>query len=72
MRVSQLLKLMDKTDFVGIFDAEKPIGKDRIYQGEVRGIKKDDPVNINRVVKVFAYDDSIIIQAAKSKTRGSE
>lgn len=70
MRVSQLQKVMDRTDFVSIFDAEKGIGENRIYQGEVRGIKKDDAVNRYHITKVFAYDDVIIIEAVKPRKQG--
>ena len=72
MKVSQLLKVMDKTDFVAVFDAEKPIGENRIYQGEVRGIKKDDTVNGYHVTKVFANDDTVIMEAAKPSKKGGE
>ena len=72
MRVSQLLKVMDKTEFVAVFDAKKPIGENRIYQGEVRGIKKDDTVNGYHVTLVFANDDMVIVEAAKPSKKGGE
>lgn len=70
MRVSQLLKVMDKTDFVSVFDSDKPISNNRLYQGEVRGIKKDNPINSYHIVKVFAYDDAVIMEAVMPKKKG--
>ena len=70
MKVSQLLKVMDRTDFVSIFDAEKGIGNNRIYQGEVRGVKKDDAVNGYHITKVFAYDDVVIMEATEPRKKG--
>ena len=40
MRVSQLLHAMDKEELIAIFDGEKGIGNNRIYEGEVRGIER--------------------------------
>lgn len=69
MRVSQLLKVMDKEDYVAIFDPNKGIGENRIYDGEVRGVKRDNPINSYHIVKVFAFDDSVIMEAAEPKKR---
>lgn len=62
MKVSQLLYRMDRTDYVSIFDGSKNIDENRLYQGEVRGIKKDNPVNGYLVVKLFAYEDVVIME----------
>jgi hypothetical protein len=70
MKVSQLLKVMDKTDLVAIYDANKGIGNNRIYDGEVRGIKRDDPINGYHIHKVFAYDDVVIMEAAEPRMKG--
>ncbi len=70
MKVSQLLKVMDKTDFVSVFDNDKPITNNRLYQGEVRGIKKDNPINSYHIIKVFAFDDVVIMEAAEPKKKG--
>lgn len=70
MRVSQLLKVMDKTDLVSIFDAEKSIKENLIYEGEVRGVKKDNIVNGYHINKVFAYDDIVIMEAVKPSKKG--
>ena len=72
MKVSQLLKVMDKTDWVSVFDAEKPISENLIYEGEVRCIKRDNAINGYHVTKVFAYDDIVIIEAAKPSKKGGE
>lgn len=71
MRVSQLLKVMDKTDFVSVFDNDKPITNNRLYQGEVRDIKKDNPINRYHIIKVFAYDDVVIMEVVEPKRKGA-
>lgn len=72
MKVSQLLKVIDKTDWVSIFDAEKSVVENLIYEGEVRGVKKDDTINGYHVSKVFAYDDIVIMEAVKPSKKGGE
>jgi hypothetical protein len=63
MRVSQLLKVMDKDDEIVIDDFGKPIDKMMIYNGAVRGIKRDDPINKMHIYSVNAYDYTIIVLA---------
>lgn len=70
MRVSQLLHAMDKEELIAIFDGEKNIGNNRIYEGEVRGIKKDNPINQYHINCVFAYDDVVIMEAISPKMKG--
>lgn len=70
MKVSQLLKVMDKTDWVTIFDAKKSIKENLIYEGKVQGVKKDNTVNGYHVSKVFAYDDIVIMEAVKPSKKG--
>lgn len=72
MKVSQLLKVMDKTDWISVFDAEKSIEENLIYEGEVRGVKKDNTVNGYHITKVFAYDDILIMEAVKPSKKGGE
>ena len=61
MKVSQLLHTIDRDDCVAIDDKNAPIDRNRIYDGTVRGIRKDDPINKMHVLCVFAADDKIHI-----------
>lgn len=63
MRVSQLLKVMDKDDEIVIDDFGKRIDEMRIYNGTVRGITRDDPINKMHIYSVAAYDHTIIVLA---------
>ena len=67
MRVSQLLYVMEKDDTVIIDDAEERIDRMRIYDGPVRGIKRDDLINRMHVHAICADDDQIKILAATPK-----
>lgn len=72
MRVSQLLKVMDRDDFVVVDDYDAPINKMTIYKGSVRGIKRDSPINKMHIVSVCANDDTILLLAVKPKEKGGE
>ena len=58
MKVSQLLHAMDKDEEIII--SENPLGDD-LYNGKVRDIKRDNPINNCHIDKVFAYDDTLVI-----------
>ena len=70
MRVSQLLRAMDRDDMIAIDDGDKRISSMRIYNGTVRGIKKDDPINQYHVHHIFADGDVICILAEKQRKEG--
>lgn len=61
MKVSQLLKVMDKDENICIEDCDKTVDDMEIYCGAVRGIKKDDPINKMHVVAIAAVDDLICV-----------
>lgn len=61
MRVSQLLRVMDKDDEIVIDDVDLPIDKNTIYQGPVRGIKKDNPINKIHIGAICAANDTIFV-----------
>ena len=63
MKVSQLLHTMDRDDCISIDDMNVPIDRNRIYNGPVRGIKKDDPINKMHVCCISAADGKINILA---------
>lgn len=69
MKVSQLLHTIDREDLIVINDRDLPINTMRIYDGEVRGLKRDDPINKMHVVSIFADDDVIHILAEKAVSR---
>ncbi len=72
MRVSQLIHAMDKDDDIIIEHADKRINRMRLYKGEVRGIKKDNPINKMHVQHFFACDNVIFVLAVEQRTKGGE
>ena len=61
MKVSQLLHAMDREDDIIIGNGNERIDRMTIYKGEVRGIKRDDPVNRMHVEHVFACDNVMVV-----------
>lgn len=72
MKVSQLLHAMDKDDLIVIDDYDKPIDKMTLYKGNVRGIKRDNPINKMHIMSVCANDDRILLLAVNPKEKGGE
>lgn len=70
MKVSQLLHVMDKEDLISIEDYNAPIDKMTIYEGAVRGIKRDDAINKMHVYGICAVNDTICVLAEKPRARG--
>ena len=69
MRVSQLLHAMYKDDEIVIEDFDAPVNKAIIYNGSVRGIKRDNPVNKMHIKCVCAKNDTTFVLAAKQRER---
>ena len=63
MRVSQLIHAMDRDDLIIVNDGNKRITNMCVYSGEVRGIKKDDPINRYHIHHIFADGDTIVVLA---------
>ena len=61
MKVSQLLHAMDKDDDIIIENENKRIDRMTIYKGEVKGIKRDNPVNRMHVENVLACDNVMVV-----------
>ena len=72
MRVSQLLHTMDKEVLITILDAEKTIANHLLYEGDVRGITRDNPINGYHVTKIFAYDDIVVAEVKEPKSKYKE
>lgn len=70
MRVSQLIHAMDKDDYIIINDGNKRITNMCIYDGEVRGIKKDNPINRYYIHNIFADGDTIVVLAEDQRKKG--
>lgn len=70
MKVSQLTHAMDKDDVIVIDDYEAPIDKMTIYEGPVKGIPREDPMNKMHVCGVCACNDKILVLAIKPKKMG--
>ena len=69
MRVSQLIHAMDKDDMIVIDDYNAPIDNMIIYEGTVRGIKRDSPINQMHVSSICAKDDTILVLTEKTRER---
>lgn len=70
MRVSQLIHAMDRDDLIIINDGNKRITNMEVYNGEVRGIKKDNPINLYYVHSIFADGDTIVVLAEDQRKKG--
>lgn len=69
MRVSQLLHVMDKDDVIVIDNYNAPIDNTTIYEGAVRGINRDNPVNRMHVASICAKNDTIFVLAEEPRER---
>ena len=69
MKVSQLIHAMDKDDIIVIDDYNAPIDNMTVYEGTVRGIKRDNPINQMYVSSICAKDDTILVLAEKASER---
>lgn len=72
MRVSQLIHAMDKDDMIVIDDYNTPIDNMTVYEGTVRGIKRDNPINQMYVLNICAKNDTILVVAEKARERRCE
>lgn len=67
MRLSQLIHAMDRDDYIFVSDYDAPIDKSMLYDGIVRGIKKDNEINKMHVVNVTASDDTVCVLVNRRK-----
>lgn len=67
MKVSQLLRCMEKEENIIINDEEDDAC---LYRGCVKGIKRDDYLNKYHIKNVFAFDDEIVVFAVEPKRKG--
>ena len=72
MRVSQLIHAMDRDDLIIVNDGNKRITNMCVYEGVVRGIKKDNPINRYYVHNIFADGDTIVVLAEEQRKKGGE
>ena len=70
MKISQVLHKMQRADQVHIFDSTVPIDKNTLYEGTVRGIKRDDPLNGRFVTGIWVCNDTLVLDVATPKRRG--
>ena len=64
MKVSQILHKMQRCELVHIFDSTAPIDNNTLYEGNVRGIKRDDPLNSKFVTGIWACGDTVVLDVA--------
>jgi hypothetical protein len=70
MRVSQLIHAMDRDDMIVIHDGNKKISNMCVYEGAVRGIKKDNYINRYFIHHIFADGDTIVVLAENQRMKG--
>ena len=66
MKVSQILHAMGKDDKILIEDANNTVDRMTLYHGEVRGIKRGDPINKMHVEYILADGETIVVLAERS------
>lgn len=66
MRLSQLTRRMDKDDEICVMDSEASIDQNLLYEGRVRGIRREDPLN-GAFVECICAADSVICVAVSQK-----
>ena len=69
MRVSQLIHTMDREDRIVIDDFDKKIDQMRIFDGLVRWIKKDSPINKMHVLSICSDKDTIVVLARSQRVK---
>lgn len=69
MRVSQLLKVMDKDEQICIDDCDKTVDDTELYCGPVSGIKKDNPINKMHVVAIVAINDLMCVGVEEPRVK---
>lgn len=69
MKVSQLAHAMDKDDVIVIDDYEAPIDKMTIYEGPVKGISRDNPINKMHIESVCAHGSRMLVLAVNPRER---
>lgn len=70
MKLSQLLHAMDRDDVIIVNEEEQPIDETCLYRGEVKGIKRDSPLNKYHITKLFAFDDMVVVFTVEPRKRG--
>lgn len=60
MRVSQLLCVMDKDDWISIDDYERSVDDLNLYVGTVRGITRESPLNKMHVHAIYVGSDDML------------
>lgn len=71
MKISQLISVIDKDEEIVIKDVNVPVNRNRVYQGTVEGIKRDETLNSMHVVIIFPEDNKLMVLAKKAD-RGKE
>ena len=66
MRVSQLLCVMDKDDWISIDDYERSVDDLNLYVGTVRGITRESPLNKMRVHAIYVGSNEMLHVLAKN------
>ena len=66
MKLSQLLKVMDKDDDIIIYDymrnIEKSIANEPIFSGNIRKIHRDSPLNKGHIKYLIPCDNRILVE----------
>ncbi len=69
MKVSQLIHAMHREDEIIINDFDEKIDKWLLYNGAVKGIKRDNPINKMHIMKICADDDVICVLVTKQRSK---
>lgn len=74
MKVSQLLHTMDRDDVIVIDNGNKysRLNKMRVFEGTIRDIKRDSPINKMIVKYIFANKNVIYVMAEEPRKKGTK
>ena len=72
MKLSQLLKVMDKDDDITIYDYNKPTNNEPIFCGNIRKIYKDNPLNKCHIKYLIPCDNRILVEISLDERNGNE
>lgn len=72
MKLSQLLKVMDKDDDIIIYEYEKSIINKPIFRGNVKNIHKESPLNKGHIKYLLPCNNRILVEISLAERSENE
>lgn len=70
MRLSQLTKVMNRNDRITVMLSAAPVDQMCLYDGMIRGIYRDNPINRGHITTLLAYDNVVIVEIKLAEGEG--